>query len=278
MRVIGGKDYYDCIGAGGDPDGPVYNRVTKSVCFDVFHPGAGPLTDIAATLGPALTAFLMMPISMRQTSSQTPPGVERMVVLFCGKLYGYYRYKLWFSNKYVTFRTPEEYYKIATANKAQRPYRDVFSREIEEFRDLVDSRPTIRYSSSSRNHHSDGVDMFLPFNKHGWAAWSARFEGMKISDDVNRSFDFSPIILINLFEGNRDVLQLTQNPNLGNCGFASILDPASAYQELDMFLGNNLARQPDPIPARTDELIRDAHGFDHTSFKSGADKRKRKQR
>lgn len=57
------------------------------------------------------------------------------------------------------------------------------------------------------------------------------------------------------------------NPRLNVWGFQKVFDPYTAYQELDMYLSNQLADQQDPVPQRTQELIRDAHGFDDWSFK-----------
>lgn len=60
---------------------------------------------------------------------------------------------------------------------------------------------------------------------------------------------------------------LTKNHKLHSIGFAKIKDPYLAFQEIDMFLSNEMATQPDPVPVRTEELIRDSKGFDNQSFK-----------
>jgi hypothetical protein len=57
------------------------------------------------------------------------------------------------------------------------------------------------------------------------------------------------------------------NPALRNEHFQKIKGPAEAFQEISMYLGNQLARQPDPIPNIPDEIMRDEKGFDKWSFR-----------
>ena len=76
----------------------------------------------------------------------------------------------------------------------------------------------------------------------------------------------------------RQDVQLMTNPQLGYYKFASVKDPFTAYQEIAMFIGNQLAKQIDPQPlSDKDRLV--AHGMDPTwSFRNpDAPKRKRKK-
>ncbi len=67
------------------------------------------------------------------------------------------------------------------------------------------------------------------------------------------------------------------DPNLGSLGFASLVPPAQAWQRIDMFFGNELAKQVDPLPL-ADEYRRDARGFDAYSFKNVAPGEKKARR
>lgn len=58
------------------------------------------------------------------------------------------------------------------------------------------------------------------------------------------------------------------NPNIKFFELTNFINPFEAHQELDMFVNNFFGQKPDPIPERTQELIRDAHGFDKYSFKN----------
>lgn len=60
---------------------------------------------------------------------------------------------------------------------------------------------------------------------------------------------------------------LTINPQLKSYDFASAVSPYEAYQEISMFLGNELSSQMDPNIQRTDNDIRDSKGFDDWSFR-----------
>jgi hypothetical protein len=67
---------------------------------------------------------------------------------------------------------------------------------------------------------------------------------------------------------------LTTCPNLQQMGIDKIWKKPDTWQEISMYLGNQLATQAEPPIARTQELIRDAHGFDKFSFKSQNSERK----
>lgn len=72
--------------------------------------------------------------------------------------------------------------------------------------------------------------------------------------------------------------QTILNPCLADLGFQKLVHPYNAYQELDMFLSNQMAQQVDPVPCRTDDLIRDQHGFDKHSFRTSSPGKKRKRK
>jgi len=68
------------------------------------------------------------------------------------------------------------------------------------------------------------------------------------------------------------------NPCLKTFNFQTVVDPYTAYQELSMFLGNNMAQQLDPIPKTTDKLKAHAHGFDDWSFRTHKEDSKKSKR
>jgi hypothetical protein len=57
------------------------------------------------------------------------------------------------------------------------------------------------------------------------------------------------------------------NPCLKDYNFASQVDPFQAYQQIAMYVGNNLVTQMDPDPYIPDELRAQAHGFNKWSFR-----------
>ena len=96
-----------------------------------------------------------------------------------------------------------------------------------------------------------------------------------ISLDWHRRYN-SPIISWYKNYNNQIIQQV--NPSLKEYGFQRLIDPYTAHQEIEMFLSSTLATEKNPIPKRTQELIRDAHSFDKNSFRNTKpDRRKRKQ-
>ena len=71
---------------------------------------------------------------------------------------------------------------------------------------------------------------------------------------------------------------LTVNPMLNKLNFASHVDPYTAYQEIEMFVGNELVLQMDPNINRPDELVRDSKGFDEWSFKRHKEESKKRKK
>lgn len=70
--------------------------------------------------------------------------------------------------------------------------------------------------------------------------------------------------------------QLIVNPCLADVHFQKVKSPFEAWQEIEMFMTNDLAKQVDPAPL-SDKLRAAAHGFDKHSFrKDTPPKRKQK--
>ena len=63
-------------------------------------------------------------------------------------------------------------------------------------------------------------------------------------------------------------IKVVINPLLYPIGFQTVIDPWTIYQEIDMFLGNDLVKDKLGNFQMTDELKRDSKGFDDWSFKN----------
>lgn len=66
-------------------------------------------------------------------------------------------------------------------------------------------------------------------------------------------------------------IEVELNPRLKDLRFQTVKGPVEAYQEIAMYLGNELVVQRDPIPVITDEVMRDKKGFDKWSFRRHKD-------
>jgi len=65
---------------------------------------------------------------------------------------------------------------------------------------------------------------------------------------------------------------LHKNPRLSGLGFASIVDPHKAFQELSMFISGVLGGQSPAMVEIEDKYRIEAHGFDKFSFRKGKSK------
>lgn len=85
-----------------------------------------------------------------------------------------------------------------------------------------------------------------------------------VNDNAFRYFR-APVLLIE----QQDIPVVIVNPNLREYDFVQVYTPPQAYQELSMYIGNNLAnldrKEPRPI---TDKLRAETKGFDKWSFKN----------
>lgn len=87
--------------------------------------------------------------------------------------------------------------------------------------------------------------------------------GKTLPDDCFREYN-SPILNITYYDGG---FAIHVNPRLKEYNFISQYDPVSAFQEISMYIGNNLVIQKDPNPKLSDDIKRDIHGFDKWSFR-----------
>lgn len=89
----------------------------------------------------------------------------------------------------------------------------------------------------------------------------------------------APIFKVEYFAPNsfrdKDLLRCTLNPCLRRESFQKIKPPAQAFQEIAMYLGNQLARQADPVASIPDEILRDEKGFDKWSFRRHKDEKRK---
>jgi len=160
------------------------------------------------------------------------------IIAFCGKIYPYY------------FCQDKYYYSVLSLKEAlpklmesAEGYDLSFLKELNSF-----LNPTIKKSRYWRSYLNKEYDEII---------------GKTISDDLFREHN-SPIISAKRFWDHQ---LLIINDRLNQYHFMSQVDPYTAYQEISMFIGNNLVKQIDPSVNFSDELKRDIHGFDKWSFR-----------
>lgn len=160
------------------------------------------------------------------------------VVGFCGKLYLVYQILDLLGNNIFSTGRPEHFIK-----KVEECYKP---RHVSRSYEIL---------FNHRNEFTNkGVDKWL--DEHNRRDFSDIF--LKIG---------SPVFLID----NRE--EMVINPILKSIGFQSIIDPWTAYQEIDRYLGNDLVKDQLADFKMSDELKRDSKGFDKWSFKNGPKKK-----
>lgn len=197
--------------------------------------------------------------------------VHSVRVAFCGKGYVFYK---WDERLFTTPMELEEYVRALPPRKDD-PYGGNPQKALlKTFGELSDDRGIRVYGAPlptrknwERLNFQSVVDMPTElFRREGtpilsWGSQMDMYERYRV-----HGTDGGPI--------------LVKNPNLQKMQLHRVWPVAWVWQELDMFLGNQMATQFDPSSARTDELARDYHGFDDMSFKNvapGERKLRRKQ-
>lgn len=231
MRIISKfHDYYD--GAGGwFSETPVFVRQEQEKSIKA------PTNEAKEALSKVLNIFNKVP-HFRES------GTIYGVIAFCGKAYPYYHC------------LGQYFYNTNAMEK--------------HCKGILESENDISYYKGTAKHIIKWLN-YCPYRSYHDSMWYSalthrewdRFVN-EISVDLSpEPFRFvgSPVFLIN----GQD--NLIVNPNLRTYNFMSQIDPYTAYQEIEMYLGNELANQMDPNIKRSDDLVRDSKGFDGWSFR-----------
>lgn len=242
MRIISNfRDYYDgCLGYGADPK-LVYVRNTEERYYN--ETDLGPLQrilDMAQTM-PAISGDI---------------NLSRGVIVFCGRAYPFWNYNG------ISYYSYDKLYKAILNLAAVRG----------------EHNATLGYRSTL-NKLNNPV-------KYGYAAYdlssatAKRFflnTSLDVSDDAS-IFVKAPVFLIEPFSAHRNWCgYITISPSLKRYNFASQIDPYTTFQEISMYIGNNLAAQMDPDIDISDKLKSESKGFDKWSFRTHPDDTKKKR-
>jgi hypothetical protein len=196
-------------------------------------------------------------------------GVDRVRVAFCGKGYAFYR---WQERLFVTPMDLEAYARGLPEQESHPALPSNRKLLVRAFDRLeagqawdAHSAPLPTKKGWERSDFKNVVD--LPsdlFRQEGtpMLSWGSQMDSYHAYHA----------------HGRRPGTVLVKNPNLQLLGLHRWWTVGWVWQELDMYLGNQMASQFDPASARTDELARDYHGFDAYSFKNTAPGQKKARR
>lgn len=286
MRIISKfKDYYDSMAGPQTPDElPIFLREEQELAFEVYLPGGAGLTDTAKHL---LPVFQLIDTAPRLSElSTTYNYVSMEVTIIAGRMYPSY-----FDRPNAHMERPIRWNDVPEVLEAIE--QGTIGFDTEGYNHTLKAlRKAVEHSKKSKcdktwNNYSGSKTIpstrlgLYPFSLYGWEEFkrdfSYGFSGEEvIRPEVHRFFR-SPILHVYKPARGRSYTCVI-SPRLKDLSFSSIRLPHLVAQDIDQYLGNQMARQLDPVPVRTQELIRDAHGFDDTSFKHGTpDRRARKQ-
>jgi len=276
MRIISDfKDYYDSVqGYGMDP-ALVYVRKQEQFSVEIR-----PYEDRKAWMPPGMEEAIQVPFEIltklptplvewdgKWRTTRVDIDVTVKLIGFCGRLFP----MIEVDGK--TFHSTE---------KMEAGLSVAFLKEHQINRKRLSALLDKEYKS----YRSYGR-WSLPRHSLTHANWQ-----FAISDLADKRFDSVFVELgVPVFKleytprvGHKDpsVFRCTLNPFLKPEQFQRIIGPAEAFQEIALYMGNQLATQPDPTSNITDEILRDEKGFNEWSFRRHKEeskkfKRKRKR-
>ena len=203
---------------------------------------------------------------------------EKILVGFCGKFYPILRYSFpevtgkgevcnTYKIRSVVVSEPESLKAFLLKYRSKLFKADKWLRRFEKLQ-TEEEKPVLvsRWRSYTWSSRSEG------FTAKGWRKWEEE-QRVPASDSLFIELQ-APVFA--LVETNnpwgehsltKPSLTLVLNPDLSAYDFSSIVDPYTALQEIEMYLGGPLAKDEMPPTERDDKLIAHAHGFNDVSFK-----------
>ena len=186
------------------------------------------------------------------------------VIGFCAKAYPFYKVNLSSQDKQYM----KTYYSIAHMEQdiMGNSYQDnVFSKLN------IHTKATHQYFMEEIKSLRRELSIFLNPNKTRYYYYSSckitefdnLYVGKSLSDELFIKYN-APILLV--YESHWGGT-ITLNPRLNEFNFITKYDPIAAFQEIAMYIGNNLAKQVDPTTNFSDDLKINSHGFDKWSFR-----------
>ena len=254
MRIISKfQDYYDSALAFGHDEHVVFERFETSLDMRERRPMfSGTQTDTY----PKEYAFMKPTLSARGSGNRKGFEFEMIpiTVAFCGKVYGGI--------------------KVSYCKGSMGEWSSTFAYDFTSYTDLL-KKYGIKFNERQDNRR--------------WS-WEPDIHGSVLcEDDVKPYFARAGEDHVTFFAGKRKPIAICEkaensgssknhllrfNAPLSGVEFYKVLDPYTAFQELDMFIGGIMSREENPMAGISDEDLRDKKGFDKMSFKTPPTKKR----
>ncbi len=252
MRIIcKWTDYYDKIQAYGQDDKVVYHRITR----DVLTAAPDDLTY----------HFYQKELRYRGTTRIIAP----FTIGFCGKLYrGVCVTGDWATNRIHCYSVKDVLSTLQKAGSAASNWQTrYYIRDLETLEDVLTK--WFERSRESQAFENWSITNKLPVVGHQYQNRTNSFFQVEC-DSEYRDLEFigggKRSRLDNLLSGTSQAV-VVADIRLFDIDFQKVVDPYTAYQELDMFIGGVLSAPSNPMIPITDKDRIKQHGFDKWSFR-----------
>jgi len=282
------KDYYDSMIAYDTDETPVYRRFSKTV--DFTNP-QGPTSSGNRTFSAEQQTSLRHINDILGVGVSLPPALysSRGFIAFCGKAYPFWRVRLSVGNLgnvipkpiYGHAYTIKQYISLLQKIDTVSEHKVQTQKDVELAIDIASNRasagkhiPEIGTYDYSRQRPMSEVTSWRTSSicKSFTSFWLSEARHLQQALPVKSSIFNDMKVPAFASIGSRAIY----NPCLRDFDFAKALDVNQAWQNLSMYLGNEMADvntvAPRPI---SDQLRAETHGFDRQSFrkaKGGRDK------
>lgn len=268
MRIISKfSDYYDSARAYGEDPDLVYLRHTRDI------EASKEVTKKLKGLLRWFPSSLSKGVRYREVSSSVG------IIGFCGELYPvWYICGQWVATGDAFLRALNNFEVDIKGNPVTPTYGTAFEEHVRIRRKLIaDFWPDKEAEQALFIKEAQ-----KPLRQHAWrqsfnhgALTKPKIDAcrerpvFKDHTDLFTELDIPVFFFRNIWQERRTAF--IANPKLSEYGFASAVDPWTAYQELSMFVGGVLPRQKqDTVEITDDRVIRDAKGHDDRSFKTAS--------
>lgn len=186
-------------------------------------------------------------------SKHGEPDRENCFIGFCGKIYLGFRFTWDDSRTGMDEPVIRHAYTVEDITKILKEY------------DKAHKTTNAAHFVKDRDMNQSGWSDRFNFNKRSVAEYLKRYatpEHVKFFVDLN-----TPVFVV-LTDSN-GYARLEVNPVLKDYDFQKVMDPYTAYQEIEMFMGGVLATLDEiNVPGVGDEDLKVGKGFDEWSFKT----------
>lgn len=249
-------DYYDCIQKMGYDDYPMFLRHQKEI--EYVHPKDHSTENSyeQSLIEKLVNIQQGMPREMRNLSA------SRHVLVFCGRAYPCYEFQGNFYYDLDTLIKGIENHILD--NDYRNPNLYVSSAEYHDWEKALAKLKSEKPPKKKRHH----FNWTKALNKYSWEKFINAFKP-DIPIEIHQHFK-TPILALSPYVFKAG-LQLIVNPCLKEFDFQKIKDPYTVWQEISMYLGNELVSQMDPNPPISDKVRAESKGFDDWSFRRHSD-------